>query len=171
MNSKQQTQEKWKGIAKTELLGCKTEQVWPLLEDFFGLDKWFPTLSCIPLEGISGKPGCVRFCGGFKTPVDEHGKQTLNWTKEKLLSIDPIQRVFSYSIIDGNVGLHNYVSTIKVLEKDDGCLIEWLYEVEPVEGWKLEDLDLLIGSGLDEMGQRIQGALKTMEDALVGPRN
>ncbi|CAJ2636697.1 unnamed protein product [Trifolium pratense] len=172
MNSIQQTKEKWKGKAKTELLGCKAEQVWPLLEDFFGLDKWFPTLStCIPLEGISGKPGCVRFCGGFKTLVDEHGKQTLNWATEKLLSIDPIQRVFSYSIIDGNVGLHNYVSTIKVLEKDDGCLIEWLYEVEPVEGWKLEDLDLLIGSGLHEMGKRIQGALKTMQDALFGPRN
>jgi hypothetical protein len=47
-------------------------------------------------------------------------------------------------------------------------VIEWLYEVEPVKGWKLEYLDLFIGSGLDEMGQRIQGALKTMEDALVG---
>ncbi|XP_045790033.1 lachrymatory-factor synthase-like [Trifolium pratense] len=169
MNSIQQTQEKWKGKAKTELLGCKANQVWPLLEDFFGLGKWFPTLStCIPLEGISGKPGCVRFCGGFKTPVDEHDKQTLNWTKQKLLSIDPIQRVFTYSIIDGNVGFHNYVSTVKVLEKDDGCVIEWLYEVEPVEGWKLEYLDLFIGSGLDEMGQRIQGALKIMENALVG---
>jgi hypothetical protein len=169
MSSIQQTQEKWKGKAKTELLGCKAEQVWPLLEDFFGLDKWFPTLShCIPLEGISGKPGCVRFCCGFKTPIDEHGKQTLNWTKQKLLSIDPIQRVFTYSIIDGNVGFHSYVSTVKVLEKDDGCVIEWLYEVEPVKGWKLEYLDLFIGSGLDEMGQRIQGALKTMEDALVG---
>ncbi|WJX30164.1 hypothetical protein P8452_18732 [Trifolium repens] len=103
-----------------------------------------------------------------ETPVDEHGKQTLNWTKQKLLSIDPIQRVFSYSIIDGNVGFHSYVSTVKVLEKDDGCVIEWFYEVEPVKGWKLEYLDLFIGSGLNEMGQRIQGALKTMEDALIG---
>jgi hypothetical protein len=60
MSSIQQTQEKWKGKAQTELLGCKADKVWPLLEDFFGLDKWFPTLStCIPLEGISGKPGCV----------------------------------------------------------------------------------------------------------------
>ncbi|GAU22814.1 hypothetical protein TSUD_142540 [Trifolium subterraneum] len=168
MNSIQQTQEKWKGKAKTELLGCKVEKVWPLLEDFFGLDKWFPT-TCIPLEGISGKPGCVRFCFGFKTPVDEiHGKTNLNWTKQKLLSIDPIQRVFSYSIIDSNVGFHNYVSTYKLLEKDDGCVIEWIYEVEPAEGWKLEYLDNFIASGLDEMGQKIQGALKIMEDALVG---
>ncbi|XP_058749939.1 lachrymatory-factor synthase-like [Vicia villosa] len=167
MNSIQQTNEKWKGKAKTELLGCKAQQVWLLLEDFFGLDKWFPTLStCIPIEGTSGKPGCVRFCAGFKTPIDDHGKQTLNWTKQKLLSIDPTQKVFSYSIIDGNVGFYSYVSTVKVVTKDDGCEIEWLYEVEPVEGWRLEDLDFFIGSGLGIMAQRIQQALKTMEVAL-----
>jgi hypothetical protein len=167
MNTIQQTKEKWQGKAKTELVGCKADQVWPLLEDFFGLDKWFPTLSyCIPVEGISGKPGCVRFCAGFKTPVDKHGKQNLNWTKQKLLSIDPIQRVFSHAIVDGNVGFHSYVSTVRVLPKDNGCEIEWIYEVEHVEGWRLEYLDLFIGSGLDEMGQRMQGALKTMEDAI-----
>lgn len=161
---------KWKGKAKTELVGSKAEQVWPLLEDFFGLDKWFPTLStCLPIEGISGQPGCVRFCAGFKTPVDDgHSKQlqTMNWTKQKLLSIDPIQRTFSYSIVDGNVGFHSYVSTVKVLPKEDGCEVEWIYEVEPVEGWKLEYLDSFIGSGLQVMAQRMQGALKTMEDAL-----
>lgn len=160
---------RWKGKAKTEVKGYKAEQVWPLLEDFFGLDKWFPTLStCIPIEGISGKPGCVRFCAGFKTPVDSKGKQTINWTKQKLLSIDPIQRTFSYSIIDGNVGFYSYVSTVKVVPKEGGCEIEWLYEVEPVKGWKLEYLDSFIGSGLEVMGQRIQLALKTMEDAIIG---
>ncbi|CAK8533940.1 unnamed protein product [Lathyrus sativus] len=167
MNSIQQTNEKWKGKANTKLPGCKSEQVWPLLEDFFGLDKWFPTLStCIPIEGTPGKPGCVRFCAGFKTPIDKNGKQRLNWTKQKLLSIDPIQKVFSYSIIDGNVGFYSYVSTVKVMRKEDGCEIEWIYEVEPVEGWRLEDLDFFIGSGLDVMAQRIQQALKTMKDAL-----
>ena len=158
---------KWKGKAKTEVIGFKVEQVWPLLEDFFGLDKWFPTLSaCLPVEGISGQPGCVRFCAGFKTPVDGHGKQTVNWTKQKLLSIDPIHWTFSYSIIDGNVGFHSYISTVKVLPKDDGCEIEWLYEVEPVEGWTLEDLDSFIGTGLKVMAQRMQGALKAMQEAV-----
>ncbi|XP_004513032.1 lachrymatory-factor synthase-like [Cicer arietinum] len=167
MDPIQQSKEKWKGKAKTKLQGCKAEQIWPFLEDFFGLDKWFPSLStCIPVEGISGKPGCIRFCAGFKTPIDEHDKQTLNWTKQKLLSIDPIQRVFSYSIVDGNVGFHSYVSTLKVVSKDEGCEIEWLYEVEPVEGWKLEYLDYFIGSGLGVMAQRMQEALKTMKDAL-----
>lgn len=160
---------KWNGKAKTEVRGFKADQVWPLLEDFFGLEKWFPTLStCLPVQGISGQPGCVRFCAGFKTPVDGHSKQTVNWTKQKLLSIDPTHRTFSYSIIDGNVGFHSYVSTLKVLPKEDGCEVEWLYEVEPVEGWRLEDLDFFIGSGLQVMAQRMQGALKVMEEALRG---
>ncbi|KAL1356595.1 hypothetical protein HN51_008592 [Arachis hypogaea] len=168
MEASTQQVEKWKGKAKTEVLGFKVEQVWPLLEDFFGLDKWFPTLStCLAVEGISGRPGCVRFCAGFKTPVDEQGKQTINWTKQKLLSIDPTLHTFSYSIIDGNVGFYSYISTLKVTPKEDqGCEIEWLYEVEPVQGWRPEDLELFIGSGLQVMAQRIQGALETMQEAV-----
>ncbi|KAK7245443.1 hypothetical protein RIF29_40289 [Crotalaria pallida] len=161
--------EKWKGKATTEVIGCKADQVWLLLEDFFGLDKWFPTLStCLPVQGISGQPGCVRFCAGFKTPVDGHDKQTMNWTKQKLLSIDPTNRTFTYSIIDGNVGFYSYVSIWKVLPKEDAsdsCVIEWLYEVEPVEGWRLEDLDFFTASGLKVVGERIQVALKVMEEA------
>lgn len=161
---------KWRGKATTQVKGAKAEQVWPLLEDFFGLDKWFPTLStCIPVEGLSGQPGCVRFCAGFKTPVDDgqHGKQRVNWTKQKLLSIDSTEWTFSYSIVDGNVGFHSYVSTLKVLPQGgEGCEIEWLYEVEPVQGWKLEYLDSFIDTGLQVMAQRMQESLKTMEEAL-----
>ncbi|KAL2321320.1 hypothetical protein Fmac_030289 [Flemingia macrophylla] len=160
---------KWKGKARAEVKGAKAEQVWPLLEDFFGLDKWFPNITtCIPVEGISGKPGCVRFCAGFKTPVDDPAKHALNWTKQKLLSIDPSHYTFTYSIVEGNVGFYSYVSTWKVLPKDqgEGCQIEWLYEVEPVQGWKLEYLDSFIDNGLKVMAQRIQAALNTMEEAL-----
>ncbi|KAK7379970.1 hypothetical protein VNO78_32270 [Psophocarpus tetragonolobus] len=164
---------KWKGKASAEIKGVKAERVWPLLEDFFGLDKWFPTLStCIPVEGISGQAGCVRFCAGFKTPVDvdSDANQTLNWTKQKLLFIDPTHRIFSYSIVDGNVGFHSYVSTLKLLPNPDpeisACLIEWLYEVDPVPGWQLQHLHSFIHTGLQVMAQRMHAALKTMEQAL-----
>ena len=164
-------QPKWEGNASAELKHCRAEQVWPLLEDFFGLNKWFPTLSiCLPAEGLSGQIGCVRFCAGFKTPVDHdhyHNQTTdqsemrLNWTKQKLLSIDPNQMTFSYSIVDGNVGFNSYVSAVKVVPKgEDGCLIEWRYEVEPVEGWKPQDLDTFIGNGLEVMARRMEAALQ-----------
>ncbi|OMO58234.1 Polyketide cyclase/dehydrase [Corchorus olitorius] len=164
----EQKQSKWEGKALVELEGAKAEQIWPLLEDFFGLDKWFPTLStCLPVEGVSGQPGCVRFCAGFKTHVNGSDKLgSLNWTKQKLLSIDPSEMVFSYSIVDGNVGFNSYVSTVKVSAKRKGCQIEWKYEVEPVNGWTLEDLDFFIGSGLKVMAQRMEAALQVFQASM-----
>lgn len=154
-----QQQPKWKGKASAELVGPKADQVWPLLEDFFGLNKWFPTLTtCLAVEGINGQPGCVRYCAGFKTPVN-NGDETVNWTKQKLLSIDPTELCFSYSIIDGNVGFNSYISTVKVVPNEGGCNIQWWYEVEAVEGWTLEDLDAFIGSGLQVMAKRMEQAL------------
>ncbi|GMQ06393.1 hypothetical protein CsSME_00051009 [Camellia sinensis var. sinensis] len=151
---------KWEGKACAELQGSKAEQVWPLLEDFFGLNKWFPTLTtCLPIEGISGQPGCVRYCSGFRTPVNS-GDEIVNWTKQKLLSIDPKNMTFSYSIVDGNVGFNSYVSTVKVVPRgEQGCDIEWRYEVEPVQGWQPQDLDCFIGSGLQVMAQRMEEAI------------
>nr|XP_007152905.1 hypothetical protein PHAVU_004G170100g [Phaseolus vulgaris]ESW24899.1 hypothetical protein PHAVU_004G170100g [Phaseolus vulgaris] len=159
-------EEKWKGKAIAEVKGVKAEEVWPLLEDFFGLNKWFPTPLCIPVEGLSGQPGCVRFCAGFKTPVDDETKKTVNWTKQKLLSIDPSQWTFTYSIVEGNVGFHSYIATWKLKPTPEGTEIQWHYEVEPVEGWKLEYLNTFTDKGLNAMAKKIEEGLKTMETAL-----
>ncbi|GKV11684.1 hypothetical protein SLEP1_g22918 [Rubroshorea leprosula] len=70
--------------------------------------------------------------------------------------------MFSYSIVDSNVGFHGYVSTVTVVPEEVGCRIEWSYEVEPVEGWKLEDLDGFIGSGLEVMARRMEAALQAL---------
>ena len=159
--SGKRVQPKWEGKACVEVAGCKAEQVWPLLEDFFGLHKWFPTLTtCLPVEGVSGRPGCVQYCAGFKTHAN-NGEEVMNWTKQKLLWIKHEELTFSYSIIDGKVGFNSYVSTIKVEPNEDGCSVEWRYEVEPVEGWTLQDLDSFIGSGLQVMAKRMEEAIKT----------
>ncbi|KAF8036235.1 hypothetical protein BT93_C2063 [Corymbia citriodora subsp. variegata] len=164
-----QDQPKWQGQACADLAGPKADQIWPFLEDFFGLDKWFPTLAtCTPVEGVSGQPGCIRYCAGFRTPVDQDADTAnLNWTKQKLLSIDPAERVFSYSIVDSNVGFNSYVSTVRVVPKEDGCRIVWNYEVEPAEGWKPEHLDQFIGSGLRVMAERMEEALRGQENRSV----
>lgn len=155
--------QKWEGKASVELKGPKAEQVWPLLEDFFSLNKWFPTLTtCLPLEGVSGQPGCVRYCAGFKTPARDINDETLNWTKQKLLSIDPNEMTFSYSIIESNVGFNSYISTIKVLPREGGCNVEWQYEVEPVEGWTSEMVYSFISSGLQVMAKRMEDALSML---------
>ncbi|CAL5359172.1 unnamed protein product [Camellia sinensis] len=54
--------------------------------------------------------------------------------------------MISYEIADCNVGFKSYVSTVKIVPrgggdgKDEGCVIEWSVTVDPVEGWRLEDL-------------------------------
>lgn len=162
MEPTNQMQTKWKGKAHAVLTGPKPEQVWPLLEDFCSLNKWFPSLTtCMLIEGVNGKPGCVRYCAGFKTPVNRNDEKHLNWTKQKLLSLDKEKLSFSYSIIDGNVGFKSYVSVVKVVPREGGCEIEWCYEVEPVEGWTLADLDFFIGSGLEVMARRMEEAVQS----------
>lgn len=85
--------------------------------------------------------------------------RSVNWTKQELLSIDPVEMSFSYSIVDSNVGFKGYVSKVKVVYCKKGCSIEWDYEVEPVEEWRLEDLDHFIRSGLEVMVKRMEEAV------------
>ncbi|KAJ8768727.1 hypothetical protein K2173_023631 [Erythroxylum novogranatense] len=149
-------QQKWEGNAWEELSGIKAEQVWPLLVDFCGLNKWFPALpTCLLAEGINGQPGCVRYCAGFKTHLDNGEDGVVNWTKQKLLSVDREQMSLTYCIIDGNVGFQSYLATWKVTKIEGGCRVEWRYEVEPVDGWKPEDLSSFVRSGLRGMAIKI----------------
>ncbi|KAB2618473.1 lachrymatory-factor synthase-like [Pyrus ussuriensis x Pyrus communis] len=102
------------------------------------------------------------------TLVDQRSDQNrdqekVNWTKQKLLGIDPATMTFSSSIIDGNVGFNSYIPTVEVVRKDAGCTIVWKYEVERVEGWRLEDLDLFIGTGLQVMASRMEASLYNPE--------
>ncbi|XP_028806593.1 lachrymatory-factor synthase-like [Neltuma alba] len=158
---------KWKGKAKTEVRGHKAEKVWPLITDFTGLSKWFPTPTCIPVEGVSGQPGCVRFCAGFKTPVDhQKDRQTTNWTKQKLLAIDHTNKTLKYTITESNVGFYSYVATWRVKDCGEGSEVEWEYEVQPAQGWTLQQLDSFASSGMKVMGERMEADLTAMEQAL-----
>ena len=72
------------------------------------------------------------------------------------MSIDPIQRCLSYEIVENNWGFTYYVVEIKVNEVDDGgCMIEWSFEADPIEGWRLEDLCRDIESSLKDHISRV----------------
>ncbi|PIA64734.1 hypothetical protein AQUCO_00100304v1 [Aquilegia coerulea] len=157
---------KWSGKACAELNGSKANQVWPLLEDFFSIDKWLPGIeTCLQVHGVSGEPGCIRYCATSSTSSDGSGEKMTSWATERLLAIDQNDLCFSYEVVDSNMGFKSYVATIKVLQDDnsdpDRCNIEWSFEADPVEGWTLAYLVSYVESSLQAMTMRMEKALLT----------
>ncbi|GFP82886.1 lachrymatory-factor synthase [Phtheirospermum japonicum] len=156
---------KWEGKATAELHKPTADQVWPLLEDFFGLHKWLPSLdTCRQVEGSVGQ---LRYCATTLPPPPEGGKGVVKWCHEKLLDIDPIDKWLSYEILDNNMGFKDYKSTIKVLpikgggDMKSGCMIEWTFLADPVEGLSYEDLVKYFDFSLQGMAQNMERALET----------
>ncbi|CAL0300893.1 unnamed protein product [Lupinus luteus] len=150
--------------ATVELAENSTEQVWPYIEDFCCIHKLIPLDICHKLEGIEGQPGLIRYCAITIKGDDADAETTImNWAKEKLLSIDRVQRCLSYEVGENNMGFKSYVATMKVLAinedaKEGGCKIEWGFVSDPIEGWRLQDLKSFIDSNLQAMAKKIVAA-------------
>ncbi|WRX34506.1 Polyketide cyclase/dehydrase - like 10 [Theobroma cacao] len=150
----EETQPKWEGRATAELKGSTAEQIWPFLEDFCNIDKFYPNLDkCYRVEGTPGQPGLVRHCA-----------TKIGWANEKLLTIDRTNRCLNYEVLENTAGFKNYVATLKVLPTEGdgepaGCKIEWSFIADPFEGWRLEDL-------VSHRDYCLQFMAKKMEDAI-----
>ncbi|KAA8521853.1 hypothetical protein F0562_012525 [Nyssa sinensis] len=159
------TQTKWESKFSAKVTGPTAEQVWPLLEDFCSLHKWLPGIdTCYQVEGVYGQPGLIRYCASTTSSSSGSDEKTINWCKEKLLAIDPIQRCLSYEVLDNNVGFKSYVGTMRVSLNDGddkhGCQIEWSYTADPVEGWTFEGLNSYVSSSLQFMAEKMEKALQ-----------
>lgn len=154
---------KWEGKVSARLTKASTHQIWPLYKDFFNFHKWFPSLStCYGVHGTNGEPGCIRYCSGSSIP-SSNGDKLVNWSKERLISVDEAEHRLCYEIVDSNIGFNSYVSTVQILPGDHdcqhGCVIEWSFTVDPVVGWVLDDLVNKYHVGLQRMAQRMEDAL------------
>ncbi|KAL5697575.1 hypothetical protein ACHQM5_028701 [Ranunculus cassubicifolius] len=158
-----QTESKWKGKVDTTLSRANPEQVWPLLQDFFNLHKYFPTLSTsYGVQGTNGQAGCIRYCAGSSIPSNGSDGEIVSWCTEKLLEVDIVEMRLKYGILDGNIGFEGYVATMKVLPRvsEDGCVIEWSFEVNPIKGWSLGGMIEKYQKGLEGMARRIEECLQ-----------
>ncbi|OMO96209.1 Polyketide cyclase/dehydrase [Corchorus capsularis] len=153
----QGTEPKWQGKATAELKGTTGEQIWPFLEEFCNLDKFFPGVDkCYRIEGSPGQPGLVRHC--------EDGAG--GWCNEKLLAIDPTNLCLSYQVVENTVGLKNYVATLKVLPVFEdgkpaaaaGCKIELSFVSAPVQGFKLEGFVSYVDGCVQFMAKKLEDA-------------
>ncbi|KAI6679533.1 hypothetical protein NL676_033414 [Syzygium grande] len=148
-------EEKWEGRVSALVRGSSPDQAWPLLEDFFSLHKWVPTIDmCYGIKGVSGQPGCIRYCSVTRRSADSLEDLVMNWAMEKLLATDPVNKSFSYEIVDCNtVGFKSLVATMKLTaardaEEEDGCGMSWSFAVNPIEGWTVKDLKEFYNSAL-----------------------
>ncbi|XP_039140536.1 lachrymatory-factor synthase-like [Dioscorea cayenensis subsp. rotundata] len=99
---------------------------------------------CRLVEGVPGKPGCVRYCSDVP-PTDNVAREARSnpWVKERLLSLDPIGQSLSYEITKNNMGFIRYMAKLKMVGgggghddgNEDGCNLEWCFEVDPVVGF------------------------------------
>ena len=64
------------------------------------------------------------------------------------------------------------VSTVMIFPGGDddqdqhGCVIEWSFIVDPVEGWTLNDLVRKYEVGLHRMAQRMEAAIQNLEESV-----
>ncbi|KAF8008071.1 hypothetical protein BT93_K1910 [Corymbia citriodora subsp. variegata] len=162
----EETQPRWEGKAIAELKGPTPDQVWPFLADFCNLHKLFPTIdTCYRVEGIEGQPGLVRYCAST-VPGDDSEPSKLKWANERLLMMVPSEKCFSYEVLDNNMGFKNYVATVRLMPRNDGdgkmggCMIEWSFVSDPIEGWGLQDLSTYIDFLLQSVAKKIESAIQ-----------
>ncbi|OMO86671.1 Polyketide cyclase/dehydrase [Corchorus olitorius] len=155
-------EQKWQGKATAELKRATGEQIWPLLEEFCNLDQLFPSVdTCYRVEGDPGQPGLVRHCKGPG-----------GWCNEKLLTLDSANFCLTYQALENNVGLNNYVATLKVLPVFDdgkpaaaGCKIELSFVSDPVQlqGMKLEGFISYIDDCVQFMAKKLEDIAAAVE--------
>lgn len=146
--------EKWEGELSIDL-STNESQTWSLISDFFSLHLWLPGIStCEKVTGSELLPGSVRYVA---SPANESGE--ISWAKEELIGFDPVERRFSYRVVDSNMGFGDYVAHFRVLPGiGDGCRLKWSFECKPVNGWTREGLIGYMDFGLKGMAERIEKA-------------
>ncbi|KAL5786272.1 hypothetical protein ACOSQ2_008664 [Xanthoceras sorbifolium] len=161
----QTLQPKWEGKVSRRLTQATADQIWTLFKDYFNLHKWFPSLdTSYGVHGTNGEPGCIRYCAGFSIRSADDGNRHVSWSKERLTAVDHEQRSLSYEIVDSNIGFESYVSTVKIVPGDHhdgqhGCLIEWSFTVDPVEGMEFDELVKKYDVGLQRMAKQMEESL------------
>ncbi|XP_075495958.1 uncharacterized protein LOC142533176 [Primulina tabacum] len=159
--SKENDPPKWEAKSTAKLSKSTVEEAWQLVEDFCSFDKCLPTIdTCYKIEGSDGEPGLVRYCA-----ATDGGGVVLRWCHEKLVTIDPTTRCLSYEVLENNMGIKGYESTIKVIPIDGGdelhgCLIEWSFLADPVEGMNSEDMANYLELSLQAMAENMEKALE-----------
>ncbi|XP_071719482.1 lachrymatory-factor synthase-like [Rutidosis leptorrhynchoides] len=98
--------------------------------------------------------------GSLSIPNVDGGVDQVSWSKERLVAVDQNKMSMTYEMVDCNIGYKSYVSTIKIVSDEiEGCVVNWSFSVDPIEGLRFDYLVRKYQDGLDQTA-------KNMEDAL-----
>ena len=104
-------------IVRSTVIDAPTDQVWAVLGDFNGFDRWHPAVARSAIErGLSADQlGCVRRF--FLRDGSE--------LRERLLTLSDLEQTFSYCLLDTPVPLFNYVAHVRLAPVTDGDRTFW----------------------------------------------
>ncbi|KAL3747415.1 hypothetical protein ACJRO7_016234 [Eucalyptus globulus] len=149
-------------------MACEAEKKWEIKVRFFQPPRVaLPMIDvCYGVGGVSGQPGCIRYSAVTKISKDGSEEVVTNWALEKLLAINPVNKSFSYEIVDSNMnGFKSLVATTKLTQGKDAekeaTAITWSFVANPIEGWTEKGLTEFYGSALQRMAERMEAALST----------
>lgn len=107
-------------VVKSTILEAPVEDVWDVLRDFNGHDRWHPAVADSEIErGFSAdKVGCVRrfhLADGAEL-------------REQLLTLSDADMAFTYCLLDTPVPLLNYVAHVRLAPVTDEDWTFWHWE-------------------------------------------
>jgi uncharacterized protein YndB with AHSA1/START domain len=107
-------------IVKSTVIDRPVEEVWGVLRDFNGHDRWHPAVadSVIERGQTSDRVGCVR----------RFHLQDGSELRELLLTLSDADMAFSYCLLETPVPLLNYVAHVRLAPVTDGDRTFWHWE-------------------------------------------
>ncbi len=132
-------------VRRSTILECPVEQVWAVLRDFGGHDRWHPAVAESAVEdGRAGdEVGAVR---RFRLADG-------SLLRERLLALSDRERRLTYCLLDSPIPLLDYVATVTLRPVTDGrrTYWDWRSEFRTPRGREAE-LARLVGDDIYEAG-------------------
>ncbi|RXI08852.1 hypothetical protein DVH24_022996 [Malus domestica] len=156
---------KWRGSVGG-IVEAPIDKVWSMVSQTKRLAEWMPMVErCTDLAGEEGVPGYVRLVSGFMFPQDDGDR---SWIKEKLVSMDSSQHSYAYKLEASNVGLDGSVNSLKLVDYgDESTLVDWSFEVNPVESAREDSTVDYLGFLYKSCINRIEAALEAASKKVV----
>lgn len=107
-------------VVRSTILKAPVEEVWEVLRDFNGHDRWHPAVATSQMErgDSSDRVGGVR---RFKL---QDGSEL----REQLLTLSDLEQTFSYCLLETPIPLFNYVAHVRLLPVTDDNTTLWTWE-------------------------------------------